>query len=1462
MKTNPPTPETRLHGLRHAQALLGALLCLWTLLAAAQTDPGPNLALRKPVIASGPVWGGLLEASLTDGDPATFCHPLADTGTTGFFFEVDLGATYRLDHILLRNRDNCCPERLSNYRIEVYADNGGDPGAQNWSGLIRPDGSNSGTSGVDTVTAKDSPTGLFAGRFVRVVNVGGAAYSPQLAELEVYGGLLPEIRRFTADTDVLPRGGNTFLRWEIARATTAGIAPGVGLVSSVSGSVLVQPAATTTYTLRATNENGVATATLTIGVDLSLAPPQITEFLADNQGGLSDEDGDSSDWIELLNPNTFSLPLAGFFLTDDPADPTQWPFPAAVIPPGGRRIVFASGKNRRDPAAELHANFRLSSKGAYLALVDRDGHRVLQQFPADYPTSKKFPAQVKNVSYGLGTNGVLGFLRPPTPGATNGFAYPGVVGDISVSRPRGFYDTNIVVELACDTPDAIVRYTLNNSLPTATQGSVYSAPITISKTTVLRVGAFKTGWAPAVPQTHTYLYLSNVIAAANMATTVTRNAVYGPQMRDGLLDIPSVSMTTSGTVNGSTEVPASLEWLRADGQPGFAENCGVRLYGGAFTDFPKKSFRLYFRADLGTSKLKYPIYDGFDRSLAPASEFNQLELRSGSHDMSQRGFYMSNVFTDDTLLEMGQLNPHGRFVHLYLNGVYWGMYHLRERWDAAMHQSYLGGGRGDYESINGNWNVGGWADPGVPYDGDGSVWAKIKSLRGNYAEVKPWLDVPQYIDYMLMWMFGGSEDEYRAVGPNLPGSGFKFYLNDADGWFCIPAYCAVGDRTGRGAPGRSAGDGPGSIFSMLFKEGHPDYRTLLADRIYKSFFNGGALTVQRNLDRLNRRADEVRRAFLAESARWGNLSPAEFAARRDYALKTWLPRRTDEALAQYRAAGFYPALDAPSLNQQGGVVPPGFQPQFTGPSRGTIWFTLDGSDPRLPGGAVSPAAQKFSISAPTETLIPAGARWRWYTDATGLGGSDIVVGNAAWSDTNWKHPAFKDAAWNEGPAQFGWGEGDEATVIPFGPDPNHKWVTCYFRRHFSVADLPSVTSLAIHLKRDDGAIVYLNGREAARSSIGFGTVNPTTLAANAADDGQVFNEIKIPVNMLAAGDNLIAVELHQAAIISADASFDLDLVITRAATVGGNLPPVARSAVLKSRALDGTTWSALNEAFFQVGPSPLDPADVAFTELNLNAASGPGDEFLELANLSNRAVNLRGARFTEGIHYTFATNRDTTLAPGQRVVFVKDLFRFQQKYGRDIPVAGIYSGSLNIAGDKVTLANPSSNTVATVTFQNAQPWPAAAFGSGYTLVLSHPELGLNNPAAWRASLAPAGTPGGSDAAAPFAGSPSEDADRDGLPALVEYAFGASDADPASGPGSVTTGVDIFGDLTITFPRNLRADDVTIKVETSTDLVTWIPAALLSTTTLSPGQAQETWGAPTAAAPATFLRLNVTRAKSP
>ncbi len=1453
MKQGVPSPANR---SARINAVALALWWLTALLRGAATD---NLALNKPVEASGLLWPGFDTTTLTDGNPESFTHPLDPIGTLGFYFEVDLGRSYRLDRLVLRNRaDGCCPERLSNYGIEIYADAGGETGPLNWSAEIRTDGSHSGVEGVDTVGADASAAGTFAGRFVRVVNRSGHSYNPQLAELEVYGGATPAIVRFAPDQDIVTAGQGTTLRWEIVNATSAVITPGTGPVGAVTGTLAVKPWATTTYVLTASNASGSVTATALVGVGVVLAPPQLAEFLADNEAGvnaLQDEDGDISDWIELRNPNAFTLDVGGRFLTDDPTDLKKWPLPVVQIPAGGFLVIFASSKDRRDPRAQLHTNFKLSAGGDYLALVERDGTSALQQFPSDYPATKAFPKQIRDSSYGLGRDGKVGYMRPPTPGATNGPAFPGFVADTRFSHDRGFYDTNFAVAIATATSGATIRYTTDRTAPTATRGLIYTAPVPITTTTVLRAAAFKDDFAPTDVDTQTYIFPTNIINSTVMRRSITTNAVYQSQMRDALLDLPSVSLVTTTAINGTAEAKTSFEWVRPDGEKGIQANCGVRHFGGAYTDFAKKNFRIYFRSEFGPPKLKYPLFAGHEHGLAAAEEFDQLELRSGSHDMEMRGFYLSNICTDDTLLEMGQLNPHGRFVHLYINGVYWGVYHLRERWGAAMHQHYLGGSATNYESINGNLNVGGWSD-GTVYDGDGSTWRHVKSLRSDYKAVKPWLDVAQFTDYMLMFLFGGSEDEYRCVGPNVPGSGFKFYLNDADGWFCVPNYCAAGDRTARGAPGKLTGDGPGSLFSMLFKEGDPDYRTLLADRIYRALANGGALTTARNIARLSNRTEELQLAFLAESARWNYLTPAAWATRRDSVLKTWLPSRTAGALSQFRTAGFYPSLGAPLLNQQGGLVTNGFPVRFPGPPGATIWFTLDGSDPRLPGGAVAPGALGYNTGASTETPIPLGSRWRWFTGASGLGASDIVESHPSWSATNWKHPDFADGAWKEGPAQLGYGEGDEATVIPFGAATN-KWVSSYFRHRFTLADPENIKVLNLSLRRDDGAIVYLNGREAARTSIRAGKVTATTPGDSPSDDGQSLHELPIDPSLLRAGVNVVAVELHQSTLTTSDASFDLELGITRSGNATGTVAALIKNTLVKSRAKNATQWSALNEAFFQVDPSALGPGDVAVAELDFNPPGDDGSEFLALANLSDHAVDLRSARFTEGITFAFSDHHPTLLAPGQRLVLVNDLFRFQQRHGLNVPVAGIFTGKLKNGGERITFVNAANSVITSFRYDGAQPWPTGADGGGFTLVLAHPQLGLDNPAAWRTSATTNGVLGTTDATV-FAGVPTADADQDGLPALLEHALGTLDTDAASGPEAFASNLVAGSGVALTLSRNLRADDVTLSVEFSPDLESWRPASLRSTRPAGVGIATETWAVADSGQVAVFLRLRATR----
>ena len=145
---------------------------------------------------------------------------------------------------------------------------------------------------------------------------------------------------------------------------------------------------------------------------------------------------------------------------------------------------------------------------------------------------------------------------------------------------------------------------------------------------------------------------------------------------------------------------------------------------------------------------------------------------------------------------------------------------------------------------------------------------------------------------------------------------------------------------------------------------------LLADRIQKHMLNGGALTQARNVARLDQLADALERPFIVESARWNYRTPSSWLTAKNQIRNSWLNTRSTTVIGQYRSAGFFPSLAAPLFSQRGGPVAAGARIALTG-TLGTIYYTDDGSDPRLSGGALAPSARAVPTGVVTEPMVPA-----------------------------------------------------------------------------------------------------------------------------------------------------------------------------------------------------------------------------------------------------------------------------------------------------------------------------------------------------------------------------------------------------------------------------------------------------------------------------------------------------------
>ena len=206
------------------------------------------------------------------------------------------------------------------------------------------------------------------------------------------------------------------------------------------------------------------------------AEPIINEFLRQNNTINKDEDGDASDWVEIYNPNTTSISLNGYFLTDNRAKLTKWKFPNVSLNGQGYMLVWASNKNRVDPTKPLHTNFSLDKDGEYLGLIKPDGVTIDSEFAPYFRRSA-------DISYGIRPDtGDLDFLKP-TPVLPN--SNQGIVADTKFDHDRGYDSAPFDVAITTDTIGASIRYTTDDSVPTATVGTLYAGPVHISTTAVL-----------------------------------------------------------------------------------------------------------------------------------------------------------------------------------------------------------------------------------------------------------------------------------------------------------------------------------------------------------------------------------------------------------------------------------------------------------------------------------------------------------------------------------------------------------------------------------------------------------------------------------------------------------------------------------------------------------------------------------------------------------------------------------------------------------------------------------------------------------------------------------------------------------------------------------------------------------------------------------------------------------------
>ena len=1116
----------------------------------------------------------------------------------------------------------------------------------------------------------------------------------------------------------------------------------------------------------------------------------INEVLASNSASGEDPEGEYDDWIELHNPEGTTVNVGGMFLTDDPEVPTKWRIPAGTTIGAQGYLVVWADEDIQDGG--LHASFKLSASGEEISLFDTDGSTLVDRV--------RFDRQTVDVSFGRHPDGVGEFrlLANPTAGQGNVVVYEGFVSPVKFSHERGFYDAPFEVSLSSDTPGAVIRYTVDGSAPfseirQAPAGTLYTGPILIHGTTCLRAMAFKDSWKDSEVASCSYLFLDQIIRQSahpsgfpsnwgstrvdyGMDPDVVEDPAYAPTIKEDLKTIPSVSilMNTNDLFDADQgiyanlgghgvrwERAASMEWIDPVEGTSFQVNAGVRIHGSVYgrtNSVAKHSLRLLFKNEYGPSRLEYPLFEDSD-----VQSFESLVLRSiwnyswfGDSTAcgglgTAHADYLRDQFARDTIRDMGGLTPHSRAVHVYLNGLYWGLFIFVERPDDGFLAQHCGGEKEDYDVLVGNSSM-------EVQAGDLNGWNTLMDLavgnlssRAAYEAIQEYLDVPGMIDYLLMIYYTGSRDapvllcndqvprNFYTARRREPASPFVFVPWDVE-WILEQPNVNRVRIVGRSNP----------HFLLDRLMANADFRVLLSDHIFERFFNEGALTPGPVIERYMTRADEIDRAIVGESARWGDSRRTrpytrdnEWVAERDRLVNDYFSVRTDIVLNQLRQAGFYPSISPPDFRvegefQRGGRIDAGDRISMTADG-GEIWYTLDGSDPRVPGSG-SEAGDLFTLipeDAPKTVLVPTGPveeAWR--------GGQD-----------------FDDSGWLSGTGGVGY-EGSTGYEQYFDIDVRDQMygrnASCYIRAAFTLTaeEVETTGGLSLRVRYDDGFVAYLNGVEVQRVLFDGTPSWDSESGANHSDldaiDLEPF-DLSAHVDKLCVGQNILAIHGLNAGAASSDFLISFALTATQEAA-DSSLEGVSATALrysepltfeastrVKARLLGGTTWSALNDVVFAVGPVA---ESLRISEIMYHPAD-PNAEYVELTNIGVDTINVNLVTLANGIELVLPS---VELGPREYLLAVKDIGAFEAQYGSGLRVVGPYTGSLANGGERLVLRDAAGRTIHDFRFEDG--WYGVTDGLGFSLTVKEPAAAdanaLGDKDLWRPSAQMGGSPGYDD----------------------------------------------------------------------------------------------------------------------
>lgn len=950
----------------------------------------------------------------------------------------------------------------------------------------------------------------------------------------------------------------------------------------------------------------------------------INEMMVRNVSSHINEDFNYEGWVELYNSGAESVDLSDCYFSNTSSNVYLWQSGVAdlTLAPGAFAVFYFDEMDLNN-----HASFKLDADGGLLILSDKNGNQL---------DKVSYPKPYRNVSYGRTEDGGanFGFFVSPTLGVTNGGS---VVASKQTVAPTfnldgGFYSSAQTVAILSANASAKVYYTTDGREPDAQTGTLYSSPIRLDASSPLRAIAVADGELVSDVATASYFIgIDSIPTSIPVVSLVTEpEMLYGDQIgilvvgRNGL-PVPSKcgSMDMNANYMHEWDRPCNFEFFDEKGTSQLNQEVKVGVFGACSRTKAIKSIRVKANKIYGNNKLNYPIFKE-----KPNMKLKSVVLRNSGNDFAHlffRDAYLQTLAASHMDLDHQAYQP----AVIFVNGKYYAMFGIRERTNKDFLYSNYALDEDEFcieESTNQADECGDYQSV-VDLSNDGNMDAP--DMFGKIDEL---IDVDEFLNYFMAQIYFCNNDwadgNIKAWKRNGSGK-WRWIMYDTDMTFSL--YSDYLNTDGFSNATKS------SVFAKILNNGEVKNR-LMNKFVYHL---GTTFTQERSSHILDSLTNKVRKEANYFFRYLKSMNKLEVSSWEDEIEKVRnFAAAREEYVHQHVAAKL--GLGSPLPLRVFSNV------------KGARYLLndlelIDVDD--FSGRYYKGSQLKLTPYAPDGFLFK---EWEVYRER------NIITTGDAWKylyqseavDANWKNRDFDDSSWSSNISPLGSGLSyfNKTTITGntggmgggfggfgggMGGFESSANITSYFRKKFNIPGLSSAGTLHFTMRVNDGAVVYMNGKEVYRFNVPDGVLNENTFAIREMSSYAIVS-FDVDKSCLQEGENLVAVELHNAQNSSSSSFMPSDNTKGSSTLTFDLKLSEENSALTKVKTIGDETYSAtFNDSLVLKAVFVEDPSwDPSVLKLYLNeicVSNGQhvdefmeSEDWIEIYNDGTSAVDLGG----------------------------------------------------------------------------------------------------------------------------------------------------------------------------------------------------------------------------------------------